>query len=174
MPVTVRNYFNGGYGGTVVIDDGTRSSPCQTIWSLGDHLIATPYIQGGSWFFDHWSDGGARSHSVSATMTGFASVYTAYFRHELMGLAGTGPALSSYPNPFNPSTSIIYSIQDKGHVRLSIADILGRQVAVLVDEIQEAGSHRVVFNGSGLASGTYYCRLLGPGEVQMIRMLFLK
>jgi M6 family metalloprotease-like protein len=72
----------------------------------------------------------------------------------------TAYALSqNYPNPFNPSTSIRYEIAEGGHVLLAVYDVLGREVATLVNERKPAGTYAVQFSGSGLASGIYFCRL---------------
>jgi M6 family metalloprotease-like protein len=72
----------------------------------------------------------------------------------------TAYALSqNYPNPFNPSTSIRYEIAEGGHVLLAVYDVLGREVATLVNERKPAGTYTVQFSGSGLASGIYFCRL---------------
>jgi hypothetical protein len=67
----------------------------------------------------------------------------------------------NYPNPFNPSTTIRYRVQGTGYseVRLSVFDILGQEVARLVDGPASAGEQTVVFNARGLASGTYHYRL---------------
>jgi hypothetical protein len=72
----------------------------------------------------------------------------------------------NYPNPFNPTTSIKYTIAGTGglglgasNTRIVIYDLLGREVAVLVDEPKAPGSYQVLFDGSGLASGVYYYRL---------------
>ena len=68
-------------------------------------------------------------------------------------------SLSVFPNPFNPSTEIRYDLPRAGHVSLRVYDLLGREVAVLKDGFVEAGTHRVTFDGSDLASGVYICRL---------------
>ncbi len=65
----------------------------------------------------------------------------------------------NYPNPFNPATRITYSLQSTGQVRLAVYDLLGREVAVLVDRVQGAGSHTQLFSGAGLPSGLYFYRL---------------
>lgn len=65
----------------------------------------------------------------------------------------------AYPNPFVEATTIRYSLEHTAHVRLTIFDMLGREVATLVDKTQEAGWHEAVFNAEGLASGTYLYRL---------------
>jgi hypothetical protein len=82
----------------------------------------------------------------------------------------------NYPNPFNPSTVIGFTVrtQDIASLRLAIFDVLGRQVAVLVDGALPAGTHQVTFNGEGLASGIYLVRLTAGNEVRTIRMMLLK
>ena len=65
----------------------------------------------------------------------------------------------NYPNPFNPGTVIRYRLQKSCDVRLSVYDVLGREVSVLVDAKRDAGAHEVEFNGSHLASGVYLYRL---------------
>ena len=65
----------------------------------------------------------------------------------------------NYPNPFNPKTVISYELSQTYHVKLVVYDVLGRAVAVLVNEQKAAGHHQVEFNGSGLSSGVYFCRL---------------
>lgn len=65
----------------------------------------------------------------------------------------------NYPNPFNPSTKISYSVPARSFVNLKVYDALGSQVVELVNEIKESGSYSVDFNGSGLTSGVYFCRI---------------
>jgi hypothetical protein len=61
----------------------------------------------------------------------------------------------NYPNPFNPSTSIRYAVPERSQVRLVVTDMLGREVATLVDDAVEAGVHNVMFDAAGLSSGNY-------------------
>jgi hypothetical protein len=65
----------------------------------------------------------------------------------------------NYPNPFNPSTTIQYQIPKANHVTLNVFDVLGREVATLVNEQKPAGTYTVQFEGSGLTSGVYFYRL---------------
>ncbi len=65
----------------------------------------------------------------------------------------------NYPNPFNPSTTIKFELPRASHVTMSVYDMVGREVSVLVNEGSEAGIHEVKFDGSNLASGVYVYRL---------------
>lgn len=80
----------------------------------------------------------------------------------------------NYPNPFNPSTVISYALPSRQNVRLSVYDILGREVLRLVDESQEAGYKSVSFNASNLPSGIYTYRLTAGTFTQVKKMLYLK
>ena len=70
-----------------------------------------------------------------------------------------GFSTSSYPNPFNPTTTISYTIPKDGRVEIKVYDALGREVATLVNEVKPAGKYNVVFNAANLASGVYFYRL---------------
>ncbi len=80
----------------------------------------------------------------------------------------------NYPNPFNPSTNIVYALPRAMHVRLAIYDVLGRQVATLVDARQPAGSHSVRFDSKGLGSGLYFYRLETENFTKARKMLLNK
>ncbi len=62
----------------------------------------------------------------------------------------------NYPNPFNPATKISFAIPKAGQVKLTVYDVLGREVAVIVNEFRQAGNHTVVFDGDNLSSGIYF------------------
>ena len=78
----------------------------------------------------------------------------------------------NYPNPFNPSTNIKYSVPQDGLVSLKVYDLLGKEVATLVNESQQAGTFDVVFEGSNLASGVYYYQLK-VGDLTSTKKLML-
>ncbi len=74
----------------------------------------------------------------------------------------------NFPNPFNPSTMIRYELSREARVVLTVYDLLGREVSLLVNGPRSAGVHEVPFDARGLASGVYLCRLrarpLGDGQ----------
>ena len=85
-----------------------------------------------------------------------------------------GLEATSYPNPFNPVTTIRYRLPAEARVLLQVFDVLGRAVATLVEAPQPAGPHEARFDGSRLASGLYVYRLEAGGEVLTGQMLLLK
>jgi hypothetical protein len=82
----------------------------------------------------------------------------------------------NFPNPFNPSTVISCSFPSSGRARLAIYDMLGREVAVLIDGPVQAGRQGVIWNAAGKASGTFLCRLEFDGTRTTLtrKIVFLK
>jgi len=99
---------------------------------------------------------------------------------QLEGIARTGNSPlgfeleQNYPNPFNPETTIRYSLPVADQVSLKVVDILGRDVANLVDGYQPAGAHSVTFNAANQASGVYFYRLQSRTRTITKKMLHLK
>ena len=80
----------------------------------------------------------------------------------------------NYPNPFNPTTTIKFQLPVNSKVSLKVYDILGSEVATLVDEVKEAGYYELSFNANGLASGTYFFRINADNFVQTKKMILIK
>jgi predicted acyl esterase len=80
----------------------------------------------------------------------------------------------NFPNPFNPTTVIRYQLPVASDVRLVVHDLLGREVAVLVEEPNAPGSYRVRFDANGLASGVYLCRLTAGRYGETRKMLLVR
>ena len=80
----------------------------------------------------------------------------------------------NYPNPFNPVTEIKYNLPEAAKVILKVYNIIGQEVAILVNGIEEAGYHSVKFEGSNLPSGTYIYRMQTGSFVQTKKMVLLK
>jgi N-acetylmuramoyl-L-alanine amidase len=80
----------------------------------------------------------------------------------------------NYPNPFNPTTAISYQLSASSKTKIAIYDMLGREVAVLVDETKQPGSYSVEWNAAGVASGFYVCRMTAGNFVGSKKMMFVK
>jgi hypothetical protein len=80
----------------------------------------------------------------------------------------------NYPNPFNPSTNIKFSVPESGDIKLAIYNVVGEEVAVLVDGFTEAGFYNVTFNASSLPSGVYLYKLQSANSVETRKMMLLK
>lgn len=80
----------------------------------------------------------------------------------------------NYPNPFNPTTTIRFSIPQKEFVTLKVFDILGREIAVLVNEIKETGNYEINFNASGLSSGIYFYTMKAGNNFKSAKMILLR
>ena len=83
--------------------------------------------------------------------------------------------IQNYPNPFNPTTKIKYSIPSAGKVKLAVYDILGKEIAVLVnDKQQSAGTYVLDFDGSRYSSGVYFYRIITQGRIITQKMMLIK
>ena len=80
----------------------------------------------------------------------------------------------NYPNPFNPTTNISFSIPQSGFVKLSVFNLLGQEVARLVDGTMQAGFHNVTFKAENLNTGVYIYKLEANDLVQTKKMTLLK
>ncbi len=80
----------------------------------------------------------------------------------------------NYPNPFNPATTIYYSISQREFVSLSVYDLQGKEVHALVNQMQDPGNYETIFNGSGLTSGIYLCRLQAGNLIDVKKIVLLK
>jgi hypothetical protein len=80
----------------------------------------------------------------------------------------------NYPNPFNPTTTIVYNIPQRSNVSLKVYDLTGREIATLVQEVQEAGSHSVNFNAEKLSSGVYFYKITAGKFISVKKMILMK
>ncbi len=143
----------------------------------GDYSgIANDYsVTGAVWMFGGWSqsNGAWATHINSAAYTVAAPV-----AHLQSSTVEAQPAVfalrGNYPNPFNPTTTISYTLAGSARASLVVYDMLGREVATLVNEVQSAGLHEVQFDASRMASGVYYYRLITGSNVLTGRMLLTK
>jgi photosystem II stability/assembly factor-like uncharacterized protein len=146
LAVSGTNVFAGSKGGGFF-----RSFNNGDTWHRLDFndLAQSLFVEGGYFFAGTYSQGAWRRPLSELTSV-----------ESLSTNLPVGFSLSqNYPNPFNPSTTIRYELPRALQVKLSVYDILGREVSVLVNERREAGVHEVKFDGSSLASGVYFYRL---------------
>ena len=116
----------------------------------------------------------SREHSIYvSTVDNGGNMSTRHFLLSQMLPPGAA-LLGNYPNPFNPETTIDYALPHEGKVRLAVYDLLGREVAVLVDEPLSAGHHAVRFRGDDLPSGPYVYHLQVGDEVAVRTMMLVK
>ena len=85
----------------------------------------------------------------------------------------------NYPNPFNPSTTILYSLATRSHVTITIYNVLGQEVNVIVDDVKSAGEYDASwdgadFGGRGVASGIYFYRLSADAHTETAKMVLLR
>ena len=115
-------------------------------------------------------------YRVSAFNSGGTSLYSnkASATTAAAKQAGLTIELNNYPNPFNPTTRISFKVPADMNVTLTLYDLLGREVAVLVDGFVRSGYHEVTLDGSPMASGTYIYRLTVGSLIESKRLLLLK
>jgi hypothetical protein len=80
----------------------------------------------------------------------------------------------NYPNPFNPTTSFKYQIATAGNVSLKIYDVLGREVALIVDEQKDPGEYNVTWDASSYSSGVYFFKLRAGTFTDVKKMLLVR
>ena len=82
--------------------------------------------------------------------------------------------MQNYPNPFNPTTRISFQLPTRELVNLKVFDITGREVAVLVNDVKEAGEYSIEFNAASLPSGMYFYRIDAGSFNQIRKMMLVK
>lgn len=105
-----------------------------------------------------------------------------FFKNMLMTSVQDGPVRSpsgfaleqNFPNPFNPSTTVRFVLPASGTVTVKVYDIIGKEVAVLVNTVMRAGNHSVRWDASGLPSGVYFCRLVLGAFSSTRKMVLMK
>lgn len=143
----------------------------------------SPQSYGGSdYCFDEWSDGGDTTHIVVVPVTDV--VYTATFGDYITGDEVEPVPLANklhqnHPNPFNPSTTISFSLCERKRASLAVYDVAGRLVRVLIDDVVDAGPRDVTWNGKdnagrGVASGVYFYRLEAGEFIETKKMVLLR
>lgn len=171
------------------VDGGEWSTPVNLTDSPGmnenSHHMA-PYVKSNgngsytAFVFYHYPAGYTGYYPDATYDTQPSVVYSGSYTFTATGVEDavsgpTGFVLSqNFPNPFNPTTSIKYSVGERSNVSLKVFDMLGREVASLVNEVKEQGSYSVNFDAAKLASGTYVYKLTAGNFVETKKMVLLK
>lgn len=120
---------------------------------------------------------GSAQSATTGTETGFIpgvpGILTAV-QNSVVELPTTYALEQNYPNPFNPTTNIKYQIPHDGSVSLNVYNMLGQEVARLVNEVHNAGSYEVAFDASNLSSGMYIYRLRAGNFTSSRKLLLLR
>jgi hypothetical protein len=171
-------------------DSGFLIAGCRT----GDALVVKTSPSGFlSWYHRYGGDGLECANSIQLTSDGGfvlagwtfsygAGLYDFYVvrtgtpatADDDVDRTPTAYSLSCYPNPFNSTNTIAFSLPQAGVLSVRVFDVLGREVSVLKDGFVEAGTHRVTFDGSSLASGIYFVRIDAGEFVQTNKLMLLK
>ena len=141
------------------------------IW-LNNHKVTYEYDENNNQIeilFQQW-DG---SVWVNNSMYSFTYVPVTAIGEDY-GSVNSYSLSNNYPNPFNPSTKITYTLPERGNVSLKVYDLLGGEVAQLVNGEIEAGSYEIIFNANNLASGVYFYRLQAGSFVQTKKMIIIR
>ena len=154
-------------------------------FGVGTTTGTITFPEDGQWF-DYLNKtelqvtGGALELSLSPgafhifTNRDFSRLVTSNERKETLAVKASFALLPNYPNPFNPSTQITFSLAKYGATSLRVYDLLGREVATLVDKPMSQGSHTIQFSGTGLSSGVYYVRLVQGSNSQTQTITLIK
>jgi hypothetical protein len=156
--------------------DRVTSRPVYLTWSRSDSRALEPALTG--WFKVIRGDSSAETlHSSAITISTQPVVLVPRSStgvDENAQVPLTYSLEQNYPNPFNPSTTIRFSLPQREHVTLKVFDVLGREVATLVNGELNPGEHSVVFKAKGLASGMYFYRLQAGTYHDTKKLLLLK
>jgi hypothetical protein len=80
----------------------------------------------------------------------------------------------NYPNPFNPSTNLTFQVAKEGFVSLKVYDVLGKEVATLVNEVKQAGTYGATWNAAGFGSGIYFCKMQAGSFTETRKLVLMK
>ncbi len=157
-------YVSAEGAGLQVVDVSTPASP--TVAAYYDGPDETRWVV---------ADG---AYAYVAEKSAGLTIYLNGLATSVDGEPGTVPSAfaldQNFPNPFNPGTTISFSLNKAGHASLTVHNMLGQVVATLVDRPMTAGTHAVQFNAGRLASGMYFYQLRAGDQSLVRKMLLLK
>ena len=163
--VSNTNLFAGTDGG-VFLSTNSGTSWTAVNSGLPDDEEVRSLAVSGTNLFAGTSGSGVWMRPISEMITGVTG------NHD--NLPANYSLQQNYPNPFNPSTTIKYSVPKTSLVTIKVYNVLGKEIATLVNEEKSAGNYSVQFTGSKLSSGVYFYRMQADSFVQTKKLLLLK
>lgn len=156
--------------------------PCGYWFSMGSKTNTASRISDGRYFQVKCVVTDANNSTYTVTKNVDGSISAAMMKQSaadssdiaLVEKVNYSESLDNYPNPFNPTTKISFSIPNSGHVSLKVKDILGREIAVLANKIFSSGKYEFEFDASNLPSGTYIYNLRTNNKTITKKMLLVK
>lgn len=183
--IQVGTSFNVTGGRQMILANGANAA--NIFWQIGTAatVAATAVLQGT------FMAGTQITMAAGATLNGRALAVTTNVTLDQNVITNPGPVIATsiersdesanrvslmqnHPNPFNPSTVVGFQLSVAGQTSLKVYDLLGREVAVLIDGMMSAGSHSVTFDASALTSGLYMYRIVSEGASASRQMLLIK
>ena len=152
-----------GWPSAHVLHGGVATFAGVPFYGIGGGIPVTPF---GEWSFDFTDD--------EAEVMIVASPQAQARAAEEVGVPKEMALGSNYPNPFNPRTVIPYAVAERSTVRIAVYDVLGREVALLVDGAVSAGRYEVAWEASRLPTGVYVVRLRAGSVVKTQRVTLMK
>lgn len=147
---------------TVGVVAGNGTSSAQHDYSIVDRSV------GSAGFYYQLAGFDANGNSQI-----YGSVYVEAATEQVT-IADSYELLSNYPNPFNPTTNIRFSLVEAADITLTVYDVQGRVVAELINGAVEAGVHEVAFDAMGLTSGVYFAQMSGSFGSDVMKMVLMK
>jgi hypothetical protein len=150
-------------------------------WSTDTRLTSDPAVSDAAFI----CGSGAALHVVWSDNRHGATNYEIYYKRDPSGNANAITQIGSevprefslsqnYPNPFNPVTNIEFKVRETGLIKMTVFDIMGREISVLVNEIMRAGTYKVDFDAGKLSSGIYFYRINAENFSQTKKMILTK
>lgn len=153
------------------IERRTETSEFRTVGFVEGHGTTTQ--QNNYSYVDKTAEQGVNYYRLKQVDFNGTYSYSDIVEIEVVGPL-TFELAQNYPNPFNPSTNIKYSVPESGNIRLSVYNLVGEEVAVLVNGFSQAGFYEVTFDASNLSTGVYLYKLQSANSVQTKKMMLLK
>ena len=167
---------NGSYVITSPINIGGNQSVPGTAYSNNDGVTWTQnsILSCGPAVFSDWNTGWCTSPEINDSVYKWVSDVLPVEQENNSSLTEGFTLEQNYPNPFNPSTTIKYSIPNSEFVTLKVYDVLGNEVATLVNEEKPAGSYEIDFNAAKLSSGIYFYALQAGSYSQTKKLILMR